>query len=70
MGLGKAEADAYARDVIRADLHEPGADDVLRKVKADLKAKGVAIADDKLAAELARLHDEAAKQVLAESGKA
>ena len=41
MGLGEAEADAYARDVIRADFEEAGDEDVIRKVLADMVAAGV-----------------------------
>jgi hypothetical protein len=39
--LGKtgAEADAYARDIVMADLAEHGDDDVIAKLKADLGTK-------------------------------
>jgi hypothetical protein len=42
--LGKAgpDADAYAKSVVMADFEEAGDDDVLRKVKGDLDAAGVA----------------------------
>ncbi|ULB09019.1 DUF1476 domain-containing protein [Cereibacter azotoformans] len=42
--LGKSgdEAQAYAREVIQADLHEPGFEDVVRKVAADLGDKASA----------------------------
>ena len=43
MGLGEAEADAYARDVIRADFEEAGDEDVIRKVLADMVAAGVEV---------------------------
>jgi hypothetical protein len=36
MGKTGDEAEAYAREVIRADFQEAGDEDVLRKVKADL----------------------------------
>ncbi|PZO80458.1 MAG: DUF1476 domain-containing protein [Mesorhizobium amorphae] len=40
--LGKSgdEADAYAKDVVRADFEEAGDDDVFRKVFGDLQAGG------------------------------
>ena len=41
MGLSEAEADAYAKDVIRADFEEAGDEDVIRKVLGDLTAAGV-----------------------------
>ena len=43
MGLTDAEADAYAKDVIRADFEEAGDDDVIRKVLGDLTSAGVDI---------------------------
>ena len=41
MGLTEAEADAYARDVIRADFEEAGDEDVIRKLLGDLTSAGV-----------------------------
>ena len=43
MGLTEAEADAYARDVIRADFEEAGDEDVIRKLLGDLTSAGVEI---------------------------
>lgn len=43
MGLTEAEADAYARDVIRADFEEAGDEDVVRKLVGDLTSAGVEI---------------------------
>ena len=43
MGLTEAEADAYARDVIRADFEDAGDDDVIRKLLGDLTSAGVEI---------------------------
>ena len=43
MGLTEAEADAYARDVFRADFEEAGDDDVIRKLLGDLTSAGVEI---------------------------
>lgn len=42
--LGKSgdDADAYAREVIKADFEEAGHDDVIRKVAADLDGKASA----------------------------
>lgn len=37
--LGKADADAYALEVIKSDFEEAGHDDVIRKVVADLGDK-------------------------------
>lgn len=43
MGLDADTAAAYAKEVVQADFDEPGDDDVLRKVLADLEAKSVDI---------------------------
>jgi hypothetical protein len=43
MGLTEAEADAYARDVIRADFEAAGDEDVIRKLLGDLTSAGVEI---------------------------
>lgn len=43
MRLTEAEADAYARDVIRADFEEAGDEDVVRKLLGDLTSAGVEI---------------------------
>ena len=45
MGLTEVEADAYAKDVIRADFEEAGDEDVIRKLLGDLTAAGVEIDD-------------------------
>jgi hypothetical protein len=45
MGLTDAEADAYAKDVIRADFEEAGDEDVIRKLLGDLTSAGVEIDD-------------------------
>ncbi len=41
LGKSGADADAYAKEVVLADFEEAGDNDVLRKVVADLAAKGV-----------------------------
>ena len=43
MGLTEVEADAYAKDVIRADFEEAGDEDVIRKLLGDLTSAGVDI---------------------------
>lgn len=48
MGLTGEEAQNYALEVMRADLKEPGDQDVLRKVSADLDKKGVGLSDAEL----------------------
>jgi hypothetical protein len=48
LGLTGTAVDDYVKAVRKADLAEKGDDDVFRKLKADLSAKGVAISDGEL----------------------
>lgn len=44
MGKSGADADAYAREVVKADFEEAGHEDVVRKVVGDLNGKADAAA--------------------------
>ncbi len=48
MGIAGDAAEAYAREVIKADFKEAGDDDVFAKVRADFDAKGVAQSDHQI----------------------
>ena len=48
MGLSGPAAQAYAKEVVVADFEEAGDDDVLRKVRKDFDAKGVALSDQEI----------------------
>ncbi|MHA3978500.1 DUF1476 domain-containing protein [Halovulum sp. GXIMD14794] len=65
--LGKRgdEADAYAREVIKADFKEAGHEDVVRKVSDDL---GDMATDEEVRAKMAELLGRAKDQVLTEKG--
>lgn len=66
LGLAAGEpVETYAKAVVAADFEAPGDDDVIAKVRADLAAKGIAIAEAELRAELARAAGEARRQILA-----
>ena len=41
MGMSGSEAEDYAKSVVKADLAEPGDDDVFRKIRDDLDARGI-----------------------------
>jgi hypothetical protein len=66
-GLTGDAALAYAGDVISANIEKPGFRHILPKVKADLAAKGVAISDHMLSAEVDRISEEAREQILSET---
>ena len=61
--LKKDDADAYAREVIKADFHEAGDEDVVRKVRADFDAAGVAISDEEIRAKMLDLLNDATLQI-------
>jgi len=69
LGLAGAEADAYAKSVVIADLKEAGDEDVYRKVKADFDAKGVAVTEAELRKRMSDLRVEAKSQVMSEAGQ-
>jgi hypothetical protein len=48
LGQSGAEAEAYAKSVVRADIEEAGDEDVLRKVRKDLEASGKNVPDVEL----------------------
>jgi hypothetical protein len=55
LGKSGAEAEAYAKDVVAADFEEAGDGDVLRKVLADLTAKGLAVTETDIRAKMSEL---------------
>jgi hypothetical protein len=48
LGLSGAEAETYAKSVVVADFEEPGDHDVMRKIRTDFDAKGVAQSDHQI----------------------
>jgi hypothetical protein len=67
MGLTGDEAQAYAREVIKADLAEPGDEDVFRKVRSDFDAKGVDQSDHQIRRIIGEMMVEAVHQIEAEA---
>jgi hypothetical protein len=66
VGLSGAEAEAYAKSVVAADFEEAGDDDVFRKVRADLNAKGKqSVSDADIRAKMDALLTEAAAEIKA-----
>ena len=65
--LGKSgdDANAYAREVVASDFEESGDSDVVRKVLADLTAKGIALTEPQLRVKMDELMATAVMQVKA-----
>ncbi|HYN45667.1 MAG TPA: DUF1476 domain-containing protein [Allosphingosinicella sp.] len=68
MGLTEAEAEAYAKDVIRADFEEAGDEDVIRKLLGDLISAGVEIDDTAIRQALEHKTVEARRQFIEAQG--
>ena len=66
LGLEGADAEAYAKEVVSADFEEPGIDDVVRKVMADVIAKSVDLSEHRLRKKMDELTDVAKQQIMNE----
>jgi hypothetical protein len=66
LGLSGEEAQAYAKEVIKADLEIPGDDDVFRKMRRDFDAKGVQKSDHQIRSKIVDLMGVAISQIEAE----
>ena len=64
MGLTDVEAEAYAKDVVRADFEEAGDEDVIRKVLGDLTSAGVECDESRIREALAHKTVEARRQLM------
>ncbi len=67
MGLGEADAEEYAIQVVHADLEEPGDEDVIRKVMADINENSLDVTEDQIREELDHLLRVARGQIEDES---
>lgn len=66
MGIEGEAADAYAIDVVKEDIKEPGHQDVVDKIKSDFAAKGVDIDEDTICRKLSHYEAAAVEQMQAE----
>jgi hypothetical protein len=65
LGLSGPAAEAYAKDVVVSDFDEPGDEDVYRKIRKDLDAKGVTVADTDIRRSMNDLMAQAVAQIQA-----
>lgn len=66
LGLSGEAATTYAKDVVMADFAEPGDQDMLNKVKADLEKAGKHLSDHLMTKHLKEFEALARQQVMAE----
>ena len=65
-GMGPAETEEYAKAVVMADLDEPGIEDVIRKVMADVVERGTDITEGQVRAKIFELDGVAVEQIRGE----
>jgi hypothetical protein len=65
LGISGEAADAYAKEVVKADFEEAGDDDVFRKVRKDFDAKSVDVSDHQIRREMEDLMAKAVEQIQA-----
>ena len=68
MGLTEVEAEAYGKDVVRADFEEAGDDDVVRKILGDLTSAGVECEESRIREALEHKTVEARRQLMEAKG--
>ena len=66
MGLKSADAEAYARTVVEADMTRPGDEDVFEKIRDDLAAKKIARTDHLIRSKMTELLATAKEQIMHE----
>lgn len=66
LGIEGEAADEYAKNIVAANLNEPGFGDVLRTVRPDIDEKGLEYGDDALLARLSDFMAEAKQQFMGE----
>ncbi len=66
LGLSGADADAYAKEVVRADFEEPGDADVIRKIQGDAAPKNLDLSEHKIRKKMDELTIIAKEQVMTE----
>jgi hypothetical protein len=64
MGLSDAEAEAYSKDVVRADFEGGGGKDVTLKLLGDLTGAGVEIDEDRIRDAIKQKLVEARRQLI------
>ena len=63
LGKSGADAEAYAKEVVAADFEEAGDHDVVRKIKADFDAAGIAQSEHQIQRTLDELMAQAIEQL-------
>ena len=65
LGVSGDAANVYAKEVVMSDFEEAGDDDVFKKVRKDLDAKGVTVSDQELRTAMIDLMEKAIAEIKA-----
>ncbi|WP_029011592.1 DUF1476 domain-containing protein [Niveispirillum irakense] len=63
MGITGDDAEAYGKQMVAVDFEEPGHKDIVRKILADFKAKGVDISEHRLEKQMDVMLETARQQI-------
>ena len=62
-GMQGDEAEEYAKTVIKADLEEPGDEDVFRKLRGDFDSRSIEISDQDIRSSMVECMEKAIAQI-------
>ncbi len=66
LGLSGADAEAYAKEVVKADFEEPGDADVIRKIQGDAAPKNLDLSEHRIRKKMDELTAVAKEQIMTE----
>jgi hypothetical protein len=66
LGIHGADAETYAKSVVKADMEQPGDQDVVDKVLGDFKERGVDMSEHRLRKQMTELMTAAVSQIKSE----
>ncbi len=66
LGLSGADAEAYAKEVVKADFEEPGVADVIRKIQGDAAPKNLDLSEHRIRKKMDELTAVAKEQIMTE----
>ena len=66
LGLSGADAEAYAKEVVRADFEEPGVADVIRKIQGDAAPKNLDLSEHRIRKKMDEMTVIAKEQIMTE----
>ncbi len=66
LGLSGADAEAYAKEVVKADFEEPGDADLIRKILGDAATKNLDLSEHRIRKKMDEMTTVAKEQIMTE----